>query len=475
MLLPMSADFGSLNLSPELLAVVAELGYEKPTPIQAQCIPLMLSGIDVIGQSQTGSGKTASFALPVLQKLAVERRSLQALVLCPTRELCAQVAREVRKLGRRLPGLGVLVVSGGEPVRAQAQALERGVHVVVGSPGRVLDHRRRGTLELGAVSTVVLDEADRMLDMGFQADVEEILSGLPQARQTVFFSATFPDSIRTMSRRHQRCAVRISIDEEVQVAPEIRQQVVAAEPDQKLRALCWVLGRIPHESALIFCNLKATVAELDRDMASLGLSVDCLHGDLEQFERNQVMARFRNHSVRYLIATDVAARGIDVIDLDIVVNYDLPALPEVYVHRIGRTGRAGKDGIAVSLATARENHKLDSLEGLTHVALEHVSWASDRSPGAAALVKELVRDARMATLRIGGGRKDKVRPGDILGALTGEAGRMNAEDIGRIEILDRLTYVAVAKRLARDALRSLSRGRIKGKRFRISIVGRIRP
>lgn len=465
---PMSSGFGSLALSPELLAVVEELGYHELTPIQAQSIPALLAGRDLIGQSKTGSGKTAAFGLPMLQNLAADRRELQALVLCPTRELCAQVARELRKLGRRHAGLQVLAVSGGEPLRPQARALERGVHIAVGTPGRVIDHLQRGTMDLRGVTTVVLDEADRMLDMGFADAMDQILRGLPSARQTVFFSATFPESIEAMSQVHQRDALRVTIDDQQEVAAEIRQLGLAAEPDEKRDALYEVLGRYPHESALVFCNLKATVKELTRSLCISGASVDCLHGDLEQFQRDRVMAMFRNQSVRLLIATDVAARGIDVEDLDLVVNYDLPAQPEIYVHRIGRTGRAGNLGLSVSLYGARDEAKLAAIEQLAGTRIERVARERSGPEGDEALA----RPAKMDTIQIAGGRKDKVRPGDILGALTGEAGGLRAAEVGKIEIHDHLAYVAVSRSASRKAVASLANGRIKGRRFRAVLVPR---
>jgi len=359
-----------------------------------------------------------------------------------------------------------------EAFKAQASALERGVHVVVGTPGRVVDHLQRGTMNTQAVATVVLDEADRMLDMGFQAETEAILSALPKPneRQTVFFSATFPRAIEALSLTHQRNPVRVVLDDPEQVMPEIRQIAITAAPEQKLQALYWALTKYPHESVLVFCNFKATVAELEGTLAALGVSVDYLHGDLEQFDRDQVLARFRNQSVRILIASDVAGRGIDVEDLDIVVNYELPPKPEIYLHRIGRTGRAGKVGLAVSLATPREASKLAAIEGLTTTPIERLPAIADSEPGVEVLAHGLVREARMHTLLISGGRKDKIRPGDILGALTGEAGGLSGADIGKIEIHDRLSYVAVARGVRQRAVQSLNKGRIKGKRFRATLV-----
>lgn len=472
MLPPMPAGFASLGLSPDLVAVAEELGFDAMTPIQAAGIPILLAGKDLIGQARTGSGKTAAFALPILEALRLQERAIQALVLCPTRELSAQVAREIRTLGRRHAGLQVLVVSGGQPVRSQARALERGVHVAVGTPGRVLDHLRRGTLDLTLVTLAVLDEADRMLDMGFADEMGQILSALPSARQTAFFSATFPGSVDAMSRLHQRDAVRIALDEPGDETQQIRQRVLPAEPAHKLRALYQVLAEHPHDSALVFCNLKASVSELTRSLVSAGVSTACLHGDVEQFDRDRAMAMFRNQSVRVLVASDVAARGIDVEGLDLVVNYDLPAQPDIYIHRIGRTGRAGKAGLAVSLMSAADERKLAAIEQRTGATLERMSRDANAGLAIEELARRVARAPRMDTLEIAGGRKDKLRAGDILGALTGEAGGLRGDQIGRIEIQERRTYVAVSTSASRKAVASLREGRIKGRRFRASLVPR---
>ncbi|HEX6240945.1 MAG TPA: ATP-dependent RNA helicase DbpA [Polyangiales bacterium] len=466
----MQSAFDVLPLPKALLQVVESLGHQQMTPIQAASIPLLLQGRDLVGQSQTGSGKTLAFALPLLAQVSLERRTPQALVLCPTRELSAQVARELRKLGRSQPGLQVLVLAGGEPVRAQAHALERGVHMVVGTPGRVIDHLERGTLELRHVGCVVLDEADRMLDMGFADAVEQILGELPDARQTVFFSATFPSTIEALSKRYQRAPERVVIAADESSALAIEEQVFVLEPGEKPAALRGTLAQHPHESALVFANMKASVAEVEQALRGAGVSVASIHGDLEQFERDAVLAKFRNGSVRVLIATDVAARGIDVESLDLVVNYDLPAKPEVYVHRIGRTGRAGKQGAAVSFASEREKPKLKAIEALIKRPLARVRFDPSARAALPEPAQELAREAKMTTLKIAGGRKQKVRPGDILGALTGEAGGLPGSDIGKIEIHDNFSYVAVAAAVSRAALKSLSTGRIKGKRFVVTLV-----
>lgn len=466
----MEHSFNSLPLSPALLEVVKSLGYSQMTPIQAESIPVLLEGRDLIGESHTGSGKTAAFSLPILERIRLPERVPQALVLCPTRELSAQVARELRRLGRTHAGLQVLVTAGGEPLRPQASALERGVHIVVGTPGRVIDHLERDTLNLARTRTVVLDEADRMLEMGFADAVEQILSALPKARQTVLFSATFPSTIETLSKRYQRSPARIRIEQADADASSIEQRAIAVEPMEKVAALQRTLAQHPHESALVFANLKATVTELEQTLRKAGMSTGGLHGDLEQFERDQVLAKFRNGSLRVLIATDVAARGIDVESLDLVVNFDLPSKPEVYVHRIGRTGRAGKSGLAISFVTSREDAKVQAIEKLTGSPLQRARLAPEQPDASTEKPAAASREAKMVTLKVGGGRKQKVRPGDILGALTGEAGGLEGSAIGKIEIHDNFAYVAVASEVSAKALKSLGQGRIKGKRFVVTRV-----
>lgn len=477
---PLSPTFADLGLSPESLAVLREIGFTAVTPVQAEAIPPLLKGRDLIGQSKTGSGKTAAFGLPILERLDLRgRRRLQALILCPTRELCTQVAREIRRLGRRHAGLQVLVLSGGVPLYPQLTALEKGIHVAVGTPGRVLDHLTRGKLDLSGLTTVVLDEADRMLDMGFEEDMAAILQDTPRSRQTVLFSATFPKAIESISAHYQRTPVRVTIAEDETAAVKIRQIYHEVEMPAKPRALLASLARVKPESAIVFCNLKATVAEVARTLRAAGIDASAIHGDLEQRERDTVMAKFRNRSTRILIATDVAARGIDVEDLDVVYNYDVPNTPEVYVHRIGRTGRAGKGGLAIAFVTAQQANRLVNIQDHTGVEITRDNLPSARAEilGGADEVRasEIAPKlpefaAKMETLYIGAGRKDKMRPGDILGALTGEAGGLNASDIGKIEIHDRFSYVAVTKAIAPQAMKSLLEGRVKGRRVRVEIV-----
>ena len=458
------SSFEDLGLSSALALVVGELGFTEPTPVQAAAIPLLLDGKDLIAQARTGTGKTAAFALPILQKLDLSVRAPAALVLCPTRELSAQVAREVRRLGRRHPGLRVVVVAGGEPRRRQSSALEEGAHVVVGTPGRMADLLRRGELDLETLQTLVLDEADRMLDMGFEDEMQQILVAAPKARQTALFSATFPESIVAMSKKHQRSPARVTIETEADEPAEIRELVMRVEADQKLGALRSVLAHHPHESALVFANFKASVAQVAQALSAAGVSADALHGDLEQVDRDRVMAKFRNGSTRVLVATDVAARGIDVEGLDLIVNYELPSKGDVYVHRIGRTGRAGRSGVAISFAAPEDRRKVETIEAFIGARLRPASPTPERGAAEPAKGHDV---ATMDTLRLSLGRRDKIRPGDILGALTGEAGGLAGTDVGKIEIHETFSYVAIARKVSRAAVDSLSAGRIKGKRCRV--------
>jgi ATP-independent RNA helicase DbpA len=467
---PADGGFAALGLSPTLCQVVAELGFATPTPVQARAIPLLLAGRDLIGQSTTGTGKTAAFALAILQKLKRGERHPQALILCPTRELCAQVARDLRKLGRRESDLQVLILSGGQPMNPQLAALQLGVHVVVGTPGRALDHITRGSLNLNGVATIVVDEADRMLDMGFGDEMEKILSGAPTPRQTVFFSATYPRSIDAMTKAHQHNPERLTIAESERPQAPLRQLAYVVDDSGRLDTLLAMLRTSPPESAIVFCNFKATVARVEQALGAAGVSSASLHGGLEQRERDFVMAKFRNHSLRVLVATDVAARGLDIEGLDLVVNFELPFQPELYVHRIGRTGRAGKAGMAVSLVGPQDRAKVKAIEAAIGSPLERQVAPSVARADAPTSRPAVQADARMETLYISGGRKDKVRPGDILGALTGEAGGFQGSDVGKIEIHDRFSYVAIAKGSADRAIQQLGAGRIKGKKFKVGLA-----
>ncbi len=459
-----AAEFADLGLSEASMRVVRELGFTHMTPIQAQSLPVLLRGEDLVGQSATGSGKTVAFALPLLDRLDLERRSLQALVLCPTRELATQVAASIRTLGRHRPGLRVLVLSGGMPSGPQRKSLEEGAHVVVGTPGRVQDHLDHGLLVDG-VRTVVLDEADRMLDMGFQESVEKILEVMPTERQTLFFSATFPSSIANMSRTWQRSPTHVKIAEEADEKPAIQQIAHLVATEDRQAALVAVLRSHTPASVLVFCNFKESVRAVATYLAKAGFEAGALHGDLDQRDRDRVMAKFRNGTTRVLVATDVAARGLDIVGLEAVVNYEFPAKPDTYVHRIGRTGRAGAPGLAISLVTPRDMDRLRACEAASGGAIDRLLVPTKVSPKAVTAAPALAMD----TLFISGGRKDKLRASDILGALTGEAGLKSA-DIGRIEISDRFTYVAVTQKVLVGLLAKLPGLRIKGRTFRIERV-----
>jgi ATP-dependent RNA helicase DbpA len=465
----MPLSFSNLDLSADLLSVLEQMGFVSPTEIQQKTIPLLLKGKDLVGKSQTGSGKTAAFALPILQNLPLSTRELYGMILCPTRELCAQVTREIRKLGCKHSGLLVARLTGGEPLSEQAKLLRRGVHIVVGTPGRVIDMLKRRHLRVHAVKVVVLDEADRMLDMGFKPDIEKVLRALPNERQTVLFSATFPESIDALSREFQKEPVVVGIEATSTPLPNIEQIGMRVELNKKIEALRSLLTRFPHENALIFANLKVTVSEIEAVLRKAGSSAESIHGDLEQYDRDRVMAKFRNGSTRILVATDVAARGIDLDNLDLVVNFDMPNQPEVYVHRIGRTARAGKKGLAISLCTPSDREKVIAIEGLTQIPIRFETVIEPKASHSQA-PETLARAATMDTLKIYGGRKEKIRPSDILGALTGEAGKLQGNEIGKIEIHDHFAYVAVSRVHSHHAVLSLREGRIKGRRFKVDIV-----
>jgi ATP-independent RNA helicase DbpA len=452
--------------------VLAELGYENPTEVQAATLAPLLAGRDLLARSRTGSGKTAAYGIPLLERLSGQEtlrdRSCRALILCPTRELGAQIARELRRLGRRHAGLQVAVLCGGTPIYAQIQALSRGAHIVVGTPGRVCDHLRRETLRLDRIETLVLDEADRMLAMGFEEDLLRIRELLPARRQTALFSATYPSEIEKLTAALLRDPERVEIAETPARDANIRDVLHETTSDTKTTALVALLGGLQPESTIIFCNLKATVAALARELRALGADAAALHGDQEQRERDLVLARFRNRSLRLLVATDVAARGIDIDDLALAINYDVPSDPEVYVHRIGRTGRAGKTGLAVSLVTPADRRKIAAIEALIGRGIAVAPLA--QAPASVADEGLRALEAPMRTLFVAAGRKDKLRPADLLGALTGPEVGLDASSIGKFELHDRLAYVAVEASLARETVRRLNYARIKGRRIHVALA-----
>ena len=455
------AAFSTLNLAPALLESVAAQGFDTMTPVQAQSLPPILAGRDVIAQAVTGSGKTAAFGLGVLQALAIETAAVQTLVLCPTRELADQVGQAIRVLATHVPNIKLLTLCGGVPMRPQLASLAHAPHIVVGTPGRVLAHLKRASLDCSRLRTLVLDEADRMLDMGFGEDIDAITARLPGERQTLLFSATWPDAIRGVSRRLQHEPVEVTVAA-AQDRPAIAQSFYKIGANDKSEVLCALLSQgatAPDDDprALVFCNTRAEVARVAQLLSARGFDALALHGERDQRDRDEVLLRFVNHSCAVLVATDVAARGLDIAALSQVISYDIARDVDTHVHRIGRTGRAGASGTAATLCTPGEAYRAERLAEELKTAL---SW---QSPPKLEPVTPLTAPNR--TLVIGGGRKDKLRPGDILGALTGEAG-LDADVIGQISIQPTRSYVAIARGQAPSALARLRDGRIKGRRFR---------
>ncbi|WP_287124763.1 ATP-dependent RNA helicase DbpA [Chromohalobacter sp.] len=457
-------DFATLPLAPALLANLASLGYHAMTPIQAESLPAILAGRDVIGQGQTGSGKTAAFGLGVLAKLEVKAFRVQALVLCPTRELADQVAGEVRRLARGLGNVKVLTLCGGTPLKPQRDSLEHGAHVVVGTPGRIEEHLRKGSLALESLTTLVLDEADRMLDMGFQAAIETIVGQTPTSRQTLLFSATYGEGIRPVAERLMREPLAVEVAS-THDDTSIRQHFFrVADEEARLPALERLLLSHRPESSVVFCNTKRETQQVAEALNAAGFSALALNGDLEQPDRDRILAMFANKSVSVLVATDVAARGLDIDALDAVFNYQIARELEVHVHRIGRTGRAGGRGMACTLVAEGERYRLEKLGDFLGEPL-----ACEPLPALRGNPQPFT--PRMTTLQLGAGKKQKVRPGDILGALTGEGG-IAGDQVGKIQITERSAFVAVEREVARAALDQLANGRIKGRSFRARRVTR---
>lgn len=362
-------NFSDLGLSPEILQAVADLGFEQASPIQALAIPALLAGKDIFGQSQTGSGKTAAFAIPAIERVDPELRAVQVLILCPTRELACQVADEVHKLAAHKSGVAAVPLYGGASYERQFHELRRGVQIVIGTPGRILDHLERGTLKLGDLRLVVLDEADRMLDMGFRDDIAKVLEAAPPERQTVFFSATLSPAIRSLVQHHSRNAETLKIEQKELTVPTVEQWVYEVPPRGKFAALLRLIDFHNYRLGIIFCNTQRMVDELADHLQAQGVSADRLHGGIAQAQRTRVMNKFKKAEFEFLVATDVAGRGIDVDDLEVVVNFDLPYDAEDYVHRIGRTGRAGRRGVAISFVHGREIYKLQTIERFTKLKI----------------------------------------------------------------------------------------------------------
>lgn len=458
----MPEKFSTLPLKEDMLSNLDSLGYTQMTPIQSESLPIILQGKDVIAKAKTGSGKTAAFGIGLLNRLDVKRFRIQTLVLCPTRELADQVAKEIRRLARFTHNVKVLLLSGGMPFGPERGSLEHGAHIIVGTPGRVQDHLGKGTLKLDDVTTLVLDEADRMLDMGFSEAILKIISNVPRKRQTLLFSATFPESIKKLSSSIQHDALQITV-EAVHDAKSIETHLYEIAPNAKEDALTSLFMQYRPESSIVFCNTKLECQEIAEYLGDNGIYALPLHGDLDQKERTSVLVRFANQSCPVLVATDVAARGLDIDDVTAVINYDMPHDPEIYLHRIGRTGRAGKEGLALSLYTPSERKKIRVIEEFLGQTLEHETLAPPSSRQGAPLLPS------MRTLLIYGGKKDKVRPGDLLGALTGDAG-IDGKAVGKIDMFKVYSYVAIERSSAKKAYERLKDGKIKGRKFKVQIL-----
>ena len=516
--------FEEMGLSEEIQKAVRYMGFEEASPIQAKAIPAMISGIDLIGQAQTGTGKTAAFGIPLLEKVDPKLKKLQAIVLCPTRELAIQVADEIRNLSRYMHGIKVLPIYGGQDIVKQIRSLKSGTQIVIGTPGRVMDHMRRKTMKLDFVHTVVLDEADEMLNMGFREDIEFVLSGVPEERQTVLFSATMPKPIMEITKKFQNNAKVIKVTKKELTVPNIEQYYYDVKPKKKEEVLSRLLDIYSPRLSVVFCNTKKQVDLLVNALLGRGYFAAGLHGDMKQEQRDRVMQGFRTGKTEILVATDVAARGIDVDEVEAVFNYDLPQDDEYYVHRIGRTGRAGREGRAFSFVSGKEVYKLKeiqrycktkiyaqkvpSLNDVANTKMENILDDVERvieqedldmminaieervnnseftaMDMAAAFLKiccGLTEDNKnteendwefgdtgagedgMVRLFINIGKKQRVRPGDILGAIAGESG-MDGKLIGTIDMYDKYTFVEVPREYAREVLNAMKNVKIKGK------------
>ncbi|MBI2306730.1 MAG: ATP-dependent RNA helicase DbpA [Rhodocyclales bacterium] len=455
--------FDELSLSPALRAALQHLGYQTMTPIQAASLPIALAGHDLIAQAKTGSGKTAAFALALLTNLNPRWFAVQAMVLCPTRELADQVTQEIRRLARFEDNIKVLALCGGSTLRPQMASLEHGAHIVVGTPGRIMDHLERGSLQLAALNTLVLDEADRMLDMGFYDDIVHVARQCPRSRQTLLFSATYPEGIDKLARQFLRNPQEVKLLER-HARSTIRQRFYEVKHEERLQAVGILLKHYRPVSTLAFCNTKAQCRDLAELLRSQGFAALTLNGDMEQRERDQVLVQFANRSCSVLVATDVAARGLDIAQLEAVINVDMTPDPEVHIHRIGRTGRAGEDGWALSLCSPGDRRRIGAIAQAIGSDPEWHTLGSLQGDDQTPLVPPMV------TLQMLGGRKEKIRPGDVLGALTGEAGgghRFTREEVGKITVTDWSTYIAVARELADAALKKLTAGGVKGKPVKV--------
>ncbi len=527
-----TTKFDLLELNPNILRAVEEMGFEEMSPIQAKAIPVLLEGKDVIGQAQTGTGKTAAFGIPLLQRVNPKERHLQAVVLCPTRELAIQVAEEIRKLANFMHGIKILPVYGGQEIAKQIRSLKSGVQIIIGTPGRVMDHMRRKTVKFDTVNTIILDEADEMLNMGFREDIETILSEIPEERQTVLFSATMPGPIQEIARTYQKNAETIRVVKRELTVPKIEQYYYEVTQRNKEDVLSRLLDMYNPKLSLVFCNTKKQVDELTSALQGRGYFAEGLHGDLKQQQRDRVMHSFRNGKTEILVATDVAARGIDVDDVEAVFNYDVPQDDEYYVHRIGRTGRAGREGRAFTLVVGREIYKLKdimrycntkikaqpipSLNDVTAVKADKIleklvnTIQNEDLTKYIAMIEERLNEGDFTSLDLAGaflkismgediakaedvrnsedfgdtgaevgmvrlfinlGKKQNVKPGDILGAIAGETG-MPGKLIGSIDMYDKYTFVEVPREYASDVIQVMKSAKIKGKSINIEPANR---
>ena len=540
--------FSELNLSNDILKAVADMGFEETSPIQSLAIPKMIDGFDIIGQAQTGTGKTAAFGIPILEKIYSKDRKTQALIMCPTRELAIQVAEELKSLSKYKKGINIVPVYGGQPIIRQISALSRGAHIIIGTPGRIIDHIERKTINLQNTKTVVLDEADEMLDMGFRDDIEFILNKLPQEKQTVCFSATMPKEFLNLTKKYQKNPVNIKVVHEKLTVPLTEQYYYEVRENQKLEALARCIDMADAKLSLVFCNTKRRVDDVTAQLQARGYSVDAIHGDMSQTQRDRVMDKFRNCKIEILVATDVAARGIDVDDVEAVFNFDIPQDIESYVHRIGRTGRAGRTGKAFSFVAGRDIYKLRDIQRYTKVSIKRVSvpTLSDVEnirmtafieklkenlkkddfekyiPKIESLITDDItsldiaatlfsmmykeenpqqqtedidlfanqsnefgkykenknlkkqknkryrhgREQGMSRLYINIGKNKKVRPGDFVGAIAGEAG-INGDLVGSIDIFDKYTFVDIPKEYEQQVITALNNSNIKGNKVKV--------
>lgn len=518
-------NFQDFNISEEIKRAISDMGFEEATPIQSKSIPYILEGRDVTGQAQTGTGKTASFGIPVLEKVDPEGKFVQTLILCPTRELAIQVSQEINTLGKYLHGIKTLPIYGGQPIERQIKALKKGVQIVIGTPGRVMDHMRRRTLKLSNLKMVILDEADEMLNMGFREDIETILKDTPTERQTILFSATMPKAILDIAKTYQKDTEMVKVVRKKLTVPNTEQSYFEVKQSNKFEVLTRLIDIHNPKLTLIFCNTKRKVDEVVGLLKARGYFADGLHGDMKQRQRDQVMDKFRNGNVDILVATDVAARGIDVDDVDVVFNYDVPQDDEYYVHRIGRTGRAGRFGKAFTFVVGREIYKLKDIQRYTKakIKLEKVPTLRDVEEVRTGILIDQIKhtiendnlgkerqildklleedytsiDIAVALLKmlqgkeneqeetnedfaaqgtgaepgmvrffINVGKNQKIRPKDIVGAIAGEAG-IPGNLIGAIDIHDKFSFVEVPKKYAQKVLQSMKKSHIKGKSINI--------